>query len=429
MNKITFTTITFFTILQLSCVPKNGKGVFTNILKDNTCFVVPPQNLCNIENENKNFIPVNNSGFGSAISIKGNEEKLIYLLADCGPCFTNKAGEKVFIYPNYIPNLGVFKFNDTSLILIEKILLKDKKNRYFSGVFPEKQENNSRPHKQLSDSTINSIDPEGLIVLDDKTFWISEEYGPSIIHFDINGKEIERYSISNSKIPKVFSKRKQGRSMEGLTITPNGKKLIGIIQSTLANTLKNEIKNKRLTRILVIDIGSGESSQYAYIQDYPENSNCEILALSETKCLILERDSGFLNDSKKKSKSKRVYLVDFSFADDISGKNNSSSGLLINGKTIEETDEFEFLSLYKPVLKYNYPVVDLISKKYIHDKCEGMAIMDNKWLVISNDDDFGIMDSSGILTPKFIKDNNGQSVLDRNYLYFFSINLLNLNTQ
>lgn len=32
------------------------------------------------------------------------------------------------------------------------------------------------------------LDSEGLVALKDGTFWVSDEYGPHIIHFDTTGK-------------------------------------------------------------------------------------------------------------------------------------------------------------------------------------------------------------------------------------------------
>ena len=40
----------------------------------------------------------------------------------------------------------------------------------------------------------DGYDPEGLVALRDGTFWVSDEYGPYITHFDKTGKEIERLS-------------------------------------------------------------------------------------------------------------------------------------------------------------------------------------------------------------------------------------------
>lgn len=40
----------------------------------------------------------------------------------------------------------------------------------------------------------HGLDSEGLVAMPDGTFWVSDEYGPFIVHFDANGKELERLS-------------------------------------------------------------------------------------------------------------------------------------------------------------------------------------------------------------------------------------------
>jgi hypothetical protein len=84
------------------------------------------------------------------------------------------------------------------------------------------------------------LDPEGLVAMADGTFWVSDEYGPYIVHFDATGKEISRldpYSTAmsgnNLPLPGELKKRKPNKGMEGLTLTPDGKYLVGIMQSSL----------------------------------------------------------------------------------------------------------------------------------------------------------------------------------------------------
>ena len=55
------------------------------------------------------------------------------------------------------------------------------------------------------------LDSEGLAIAPDGTFWVSDEYGPHIIHFDKNGNTIEKINPFNTsrKIPKVLLKDAQ----------------------------------------------------------------------------------------------------------------------------------------------------------------------------------------------------------------------------
>ena len=66
-----------------------------------------------------------------------------------------------------------------------------------------------------------------------KTFWISDEYGPFITHFDARGRQIGRLSPLDGSLPPELANRIGNRGLEGLTITPDGSTLVAIMQSAL----------------------------------------------------------------------------------------------------------------------------------------------------------------------------------------------------
>jgi hypothetical protein len=66
----------------------------------------------------------------------------------------------------------------------------------------------------------DGVDPEGLAVLADGTFWISDEYGPYLLHVDSSGREIERLSPFRRNqrghaLPSVLSRRRPNYGIEG----------------------------------------------------------------------------------------------------------------------------------------------------------------------------------------------------------------------
>jgi hypothetical protein len=90
---------------------------------------------------------------------------------------------------------------------------------------------------------VRRYDSEGLVALADGSFWVSDEYGPFITHFDRNGTEIERLSPWGADaghnvdtahpLPAELTLRTKNKGMEGLTVTPDGRTLVGIMQSAL----------------------------------------------------------------------------------------------------------------------------------------------------------------------------------------------------
>ena len=77
------------------------------------------------------------------------------------------------------------------------------------------------------------------------TFWVSDEYGPWLVHFDASGKTIERIgpyaaNAQGHKLPAVLAQRLTNKGMEGLTVTLSGALLVGMMQSALVNDPVND---------------------------------------------------------------------------------------------------------------------------------------------------------------------------------------------
>src|SRR5262249_21185773 len=93
----------------------------------------------------------------------------------------------------------------------------------------------------------NGYDPEGLVAGADGTVWVSDEYGPFITHFDATGKQVGRLSPFDGTLPRELAARVVNRGMEGLTITPDGSLLVGIMQSALQQADLGGFDAKKLT--------------------------------------------------------------------------------------------------------------------------------------------------------------------------------------
>jgi hypothetical protein len=189
--------------------------------------------------------------------------------------------------------------------------------------------------------------------------------------------------------------------MEGLTILPDGKTLAGILQSPLDNPTaggSSAGRASRLARIVLIDTRSGTTRQYGYILDAAGNLASEIAAVTPTLFLVDERNGTLPGDG---TAIKKIYSVDITNATDLSDPSNGAGGKLVGGQTLEQltsgvADPVATLATNGIVagLKSAQPVVDLIQaiSGYPHDKVEGLAVLDNFTIAVSNDDDFGVTD-------------------------------------
>lgn len=410
---------------------------------------------------------VRNGGFGSAMTKDPKSINRFYALTDRGPnaTFTGAYGKgKKFPAPDYTPRIGLFEVGISGEIsLVKTTLLKRPDGSLITGL-PNTSAlggTGETPYNAdgspvlvdgslAYDETSNPIklddyglDPEGLVVLSDGSFWVSDEYGPHMVHFDAEGKEIDRINAFPADdrvthfLPEEFSHRRANRGMEGLSITPDEKTLVGIMQSTMYLP-NSSVKNLDITRIVTIDIDSGEVHQYLYKQEKAQNSNSEISALSATEFLVIERDGSFLYggpngvDAATPDAMKHVYRIDLSTGTDLESITNSGSliqddklGLTINSKTLEEQvladGDWSTLTTNNIVPVEKSLVIDMVAEvNYPHDKMEGLWVINDKFLGVLNDDDFATWStSSGDLEQKMLDTNT----IDGNRLFIVPADL------
>ncbi|WP_286843475.1 MULTISPECIES: esterase-like activity of phytase family protein [Sphingobacterium] len=376
-----------------------------------------------------NGVKVYNGGYGSSMAQDPTDKSIFYLLTDRGPNIDGTENDsKVFASPTFTPQIGKFRLKDNTLTLESVIELKNKDGVKLNGL-PNPEGKGGSGEKALGvdgndlGKSEDGIDSEGLARAADGSWWVSDEYGPHIVHFDASGKEIERINpwSTGKKLPLVFAKRRPNRGMEGLTLTPDGKTLVGIMQFPLYNPSKDAIKNSLAIRIVTLDIASGVTKQYVYMMERTDlQAVSEIAAVSNSTFIVLERDGEYATEKTRSTVFKKIYKIDLSGATDISDANNTATGKLFDGKTVEELKDAATLTKYniKPVNKTL--VADLmtdIKELYPHDKAEGLAVINQSLIAVCNDDDFGVT-GKGFYATKilpYIK------TVDKNSIYFVKL--------
>ncbi len=395
-------------------------------------------------------VVVRDSGYGSAIARVPGTTDQVYLMSDRGPNVDGAAGAKLFPLASFAPRIGKFKLNgDGTMEMLSVIQLKRANGTLLTGLpLPAGTTGSTGEvaYALNADGTAGTtlltdtegLDSEGLVAHPDGTFWISDEYGPFILHVAADGTTIERIApgTANSlghKLPAVLAKRIINKGMEGLTITPDGTKLVGMMQSTLGNGIPSpapggsaddESKKDSCLRLVVYTLATGACAEYVYLLEdmvlaaKKGGSVSEITAISNTEFLVDERDGKFLTASDSKIKS--IYKINISAATNITDPADAAGGKLFTNKTPEElcyniTQAAANTALTTagivPVTKSL--VVDLklgvYPAQYNHDKIEGMALRGST-LWLSNDDDFGVTDSSGITSKDVDQSTSGSNV-------------------
>ncbi|HEX3547390.1 MAG TPA: esterase-like activity of phytase family protein [Mycobacterium sp.] len=373
-------------------------------------------------------VEIQSSANGSAIAAVPGKSGEIYGMTDRGPNVEGRTdNEKVLPMPDFHPQIAVFRLSEGTATPGKTIILKGPDGEPLVGLV------NPQAHTGETLVTIDGrplspsdhgIDSEGLVAMLDGTFWVSDEYGPFLIHFDAKGKELERLSPFDGSLPHELSLRSPNQGMEGLTITPDGSTLVGIMQSAL-NTpgLEGSAKQVPLARIVTVNLATRTVNEYLYPLANPQQTKVvasEITALSNTEFLVDERDGELQPGANKK-----IYIVDISKATDV-GPNATvpgatyradAGGLQVDGKPIETlvgvgtdaaaVDKLKSVGITVAAKTLKLDLGALLNELngkgefFGHDKIEGLATQDGgKTLVIANDSDFGL---AGIAseTPPF----------------------------
>lgn len=358
-------------------------------------------------------IEVRKGGFGSDACAYPGDNSKFYLITDRGPNIdyigSNGKG-KLFPVPEFNPEIGLFKFQkDGSVKLLRTIGLKSPDGKKITGLpNPDGKGATGEIAYDLSENLLGldeyGLDSEGLVAMKDGSFWISDEYGPHIVHFSAKGKELERISpygmtTNGRKIPAVLANRRANRGMEGLAKTPDEKYLVGIMQSTLYNPSKKEIVNNRLIRIVKFELATGKTWQYLYQQNKETDSCCGITALSNEEFIVIERDGKFAGEEEA---HKYLFKINLKDATDVNGDMTAKNGMLIDGKTLEQCTQAEVLDAGITFVKKEL-ITDLVTEiGYGHDKLEGLWLLDDNTICVANDNDFALIEKDNKLCQKIL---------------------------
>lgn len=432
MKKSLLSSVLFLPMLLGACKKSHSDTASSTINYPNMAEASDPAILFTAANG----VKVYNGGFGSAVTADPNDPAVFYMLTDRGPNADGPITDvKIFGKPDFTPQIGKFRLKEGKLVLEQTIFLKNASGANLNGL-PNLENVGSTGETAIDlngkiiSPSADGIDSEGLVRASDGSFWVSDEYGPHIVHFDASGKTIERINpfgngTGGRRIPAVFAKRRANRGMEGLAITPDGKTLVGMMQSPMYNPSKANVKGSVVLRILTFEIATGATKQYVYLMDNESLTGVsDILAVNSTTFLTIERDGDYGGASTSPATFKKVFKIDLSKATDISDPANGVTGKLFGGKTVEELKDLSGLQTAGIVPVTKTLTLDLLKdlpSVYPHDKAEGLALVNGNTLVISNDDDFGVIPGpNGTFAAKILPLTN---TVDHNRLYFVKIKL------
>ncbi|MFZ5930853.1 MAG: esterase-like activity of phytase family protein [Pseudomonadota bacterium] len=360
-------------------------------------------------------------GFGSDLLYDG-ANNVWYGLVDRGP------GGGVISYETRMQKFSV-DINPASgavsnFLLLDTIKFTDSNGAY-NGLNPGLLNGNKA-------ALGNSFDPEGLAMNKaNGHFYVSDEYGPSVIEFDQTGNFVRKFTTPANLIPTqpdgadadtdpdlnyvdgrptITSGRQDNRGFEGLTASPDGSKLYAVLQDPLVNEGdSNQGRRSRNVRIVEYDTLTGVASgQFVYQLESRDDINARIpgtgndfsatsqgrnigvssiVALNDHEFLVLERDNrgAGVDDPTGASPvgTKRIYRIDITGATDVSAISLAGSNAL--PASVTPVSKQLYLDIQAALLAAGLPVVE---------KIEGLAfgpdIAGGRSLLLASDNDFSV---------------------------------------
>jgi len=362
-------------------------------------------------------VTITGGAYGSSLTPVPGRPGEYYGLTDRGPNVDGPDGEKIEPLPGFTPAIGRFKLVDGQAVLKESIPLRAADGTAYNGrvnTGADTGESIVDINGNALPADENGYDSEGLVAPADGTFWVSDEYGPFITHFDAHGKAIERLSPYDGSLPAELANRVPNKGMEGLTVTPDGRTLVGIMQSALQQPdLTGKPGNVAPVRIVTYDLRTHATHEYLYLLDDPKDNGgavSEITALNATTFLVDERDGDF-----EPGAYKRLFRISLDGATDVGPQakvpgatyDAGKGGLLVGGTSIEAlTGTGDTKAATADLARAGITTVrktagidlgglltglDPAGGFFGHDKIEGIATPDGgRTIVVSNDSDFGI---------------------------------------
>jgi hypothetical protein len=336
-------------------------------------------------------------GLGSGLARRaGDPPGVVWAIGDRGPNikigpavedhglahlsgFAGREGAKIMPRPAIGPMLAQLRVEGDTVICLQVLPLRDATGAAFDGLpGPGGDTAAMEPAFDLSGALLGESlrggDTEGVAALADGTFRVADEYAPSILVVAADGvvqarwvPEGESAALAGAAyrveavLPALSARRRLNRGFEALALSPDETRLHVILQSPLAPEDEVAAEGRGRARLWTLDARTGAPlTEHFYPFDAPETFRrdaeagpvepddlkiSEAVSLGGDRLLVLERIS-------RTSKLYRVTL----------------DGPVLTKTLVLSTDD--------------WPQIDA--------DLEGMALLTDRDLLLSTDNDFGV---------------------------------------
>ncbi len=362
------------------------------------------------------------SGFGSGLSRRpGDPPGLVWAAGDRGPNIKVKTavelygldrlgrlaseeGAKIMPRLDLGPGIAQLRVADGRVELVRTVRISDSGGRPVSGLpVPGGPHMRHEPAFDLDGRRLppdpSGLDTEGIAALADGGFWVSDEFGPSLVRLDSEGRVLKRlvpegtdlhgagYPVE-ARLPAIAARRQLNRGFEAIAPSPDGRWLFVAFQSPLAHPDEQAHEQARHVRLWRLDASTGAvAAQYLYPLDPPETflrdrakgplkrsdlKVSELVWVGNDSLLVLERGS----------ETTKIYKITPSGDSELPPEHLDDS----TRPTVEELSAGDtgLPVLHKRLLFSSDDAPD------VGADLEGMAILSPFELLLVNDNDFGV---------------------------------------
>ena len=347
-----------------------------------------------------------------------------------------------------------------AIALADTILLTDAAGEPLTGLDPDgvRPAANGFPDLPQASNGRISLDPEAIALLPDGSFFISDEYGPYIYRFSATGRMLGAIRPPDALIPirkggQDFSSnnpgpggsapvppdpefgRQNNQGFEGLALTPDGKTLAVILQSSTRQDGGTSAATREHTRMLFYDVSDAAQPKLVrhIVVTLPVFTDArgrrriaaqsELLALDNDRFLLLCRDgSNGYGLETATSLYRRIELLDVRGATNLVGTSYERTapiapgGKLVAGIKPATLASFIDINDNAQLNKFGLHNGEPNDRNNLSEKWESMALLpaldpahpNEFFLFVANDNDF--MTQNGFQVGAPYKDSSGVDV-------------------
>jgi hypothetical protein len=334
----------------------------------------------------------------------GDGPGVYWMLTDRGPNGQIKvsgSNRRTFPVPEFTPTILQVQAHYGTIDILQAIPLTGTDGAPINGLSNTTRD--EKPYDCTATTVLpydaNGLDTEGLVRTPDGHFWLADEYSPSILHVDADGRILKRFMPAGltpptdptlydsvGALPDIYGLRKSNRGFEGLALAPDNRTLFAILQSPLSNPTKAAGDVSRTTRLLAFDtVTESVIAEYAYrLQPSTEFGETEpaemklsgVVALDQHRLLVLERTD----------KVAKLFTVNLRGATNLL---ETVWDALSTVPSLEQLTDVELANAGVNAVPKEL-VITLDSASGFPGKIEGVTVLDGRTIAIANDNDFGI---------------------------------------